>query len=121
LLDERKQAKLQWLQHPSEISGDNLNNIRREASRHFKNKESEYLKDKFNEPGMNSKNKNIRDLCIVINEFKRVYQPRSSLMKDENGDLLVESRNILNGWKNYISKLLNVHGLVMLADRNAYS
>jgi hypothetical protein len=30
LLDQRKQAKLQWLQDPSEINGDNLNNIRRE-------------------------------------------------------------------------------------------
>jgi hypothetical protein len=26
-LDQRKQAKLQWLQNPSEINGDNLNNI----------------------------------------------------------------------------------------------
>jgi hypothetical protein len=37
-LDQRKQVKLQWLQDPSEINGDNLNNIRRETSRHFRNK-----------------------------------------------------------------------------------
>jgi hypothetical protein len=29
LLDQRKQAKLQWLQDPSEINWDNLNNLRR--------------------------------------------------------------------------------------------
>jgi hypothetical protein len=29
LLDQRKQSKLQCLQYPSEISGDNLNNIKR--------------------------------------------------------------------------------------------
>jgi hypothetical protein len=56
LLDQRKQAKLQWLQDPGEISGDNLNNVR-----HFRNKKREYLKDKINELTMNSKNKNIRD------------------------------------------------------------
>jgi hypothetical protein len=28
LLDQRKQARLQWLQGPSEINWDNLNNIR---------------------------------------------------------------------------------------------
>jgi hypothetical protein len=28
LLDQRKQAKRQWLQDPSEINGDNLNDIR---------------------------------------------------------------------------------------------
>jgi hypothetical protein len=30
-------------------------------------------------------------------------------MKDENGDLLADSHNILNRWKNYFSQLLNVH------------
>jgi restriction endonuclease S subunit len=38
LLDQRKQAKLQWLQDPSEIKGNNLNNVRRGASRYFRNK-----------------------------------------------------------------------------------
>jgi hypothetical protein len=56
LLDQRKQAKLQWFQDPSEINGDNLNNVRREASRHFRNKKKEYLKDKINEITTNSKN-----------------------------------------------------------------
>jgi hypothetical protein len=44
-----KQAKLRWLQDPSEINVNGLNNIRREASRHFWGKMREYLKDKINE------------------------------------------------------------------------
>ncbi|PNF19373.1 hypothetical protein B7P43_G06348, partial [Cryptotermes secundus] len=44
LLDQRKQAKLQWLQDPRELNGDNLNNIRRETSRHFRNKKRKYLR-----------------------------------------------------------------------------
>jgi hypothetical protein len=44
---QNKQAKSQWLQDPSEINGDNLNNVRREASRHFRNKKREYLKTKL--------------------------------------------------------------------------
>jgi hypothetical protein len=32
-------------------------------------------------------------------------------MKDENGDLLADSHNILNSWKNYFSQLLNVHNV----------
>jgi hypothetical protein len=67
LLYQRKQAKLQWLQDPSEISGDNMNSVRRVASRHFRNKKREYLKGKINELGMKSKNKNIRDLYREIN------------------------------------------------------
>jgi hypothetical protein len=77
LLDQRKQAKFQWLQDSSEIKGDNLNNVRREASRHFRNKRREYLKYKINELATNSKNKNIRDLYSGINGFKRGYQPRN--------------------------------------------
>jgi hypothetical protein len=38
---------------------------------------------------MNSTNKNIRDFHRGINEFKRGYQPRRNLVKDDNGDLLV--------------------------------
>jgi hypothetical protein len=37
LLDQRRQAKLQWLQDPSEKKGDNMNNVRLEASRYFRN------------------------------------------------------------------------------------
>jgi hypothetical protein len=111
LLDKRKQAKLQWLQDPSEINGDNLNTVRLEASRHFRNKKREYLKDKIKELATNSKNKKIRDLYRGIYEFKRGYQQRNNLVKDVNGNLLVDSYNILNRWKNYFSQLLNVHNV----------
>jgi hypothetical protein len=66
-------------------------------------KKRAYLKDSINDLVTNSKNKNIRDLDRGINEFKRVYQPRSNLVKDENGDLLADSHSILNRWKSYLS------------------
>jgi hypothetical protein len=109
LLDQRKQAKLQWLQDPSKINGVNLSNIRRETSRHFRNEKREYMKDKIDELATNSKNKNRRDLYRGINEFKKCNHPRSNLVKDETGDLLADSHNILNRWKSYFSQLLNVH------------
>jgi hypothetical protein len=65
-----KEAKLKWLQDPSEINGDNLNNVRHEASGYFRNKETEYLKEEINELATNSKNDNIRDLYRGINKFK---------------------------------------------------
>jgi hypothetical protein len=60
--------------------------VRREASRRFR-KKREYVTDTINELATNSKNKNTRDLNGGINEFKRGYQYRSNLVKDENGDL----------------------------------
>jgi preprotein translocase subunit Sec63 len=62
---------LKWLQDPSEINGNNLNIVRREASRYFRNKVRKYLKDKINEYVTNSKNKNIRDRYSGVNDFKR--------------------------------------------------
>jgi hypothetical protein len=38
-----EQAKLQWLQNPSQINGDNLQNLRCETSRTFRNTKREYL------------------------------------------------------------------------------
>jgi hypothetical protein len=108
LLDQRKQAKLQWLQDPSQINGDNLKNTRHESSRHFRNKKREYLKDKINELVTHSKTKNIRDLCRGMEEFQNGHQLRTNMANDENGDQLQDS-HILNTWKNYFSQLLNVH------------
>jgi hypothetical protein len=100
---------LQWLQDPSEINGDNLSSIRWETRTHFRNKKREYLNDKTDELAKNSQNKNIRDQDSGINKFKKGYQPRSNLVKDENGDLFADSHNILNSWKNSFYQLLNVH------------
>jgi hypothetical protein len=68
------------------------------------------MKDKINELQSDSKNKNVRDLYRGINEFKKGYQPRTNLVKDERGDLLADPHKILNRWKNYFCQLLNVHG-----------
>jgi hypothetical protein len=33
LIDQRRQAKLQWMQYPSQMNGDSLQNLRHETSR----------------------------------------------------------------------------------------
>jgi hypothetical protein len=76
------------------VNEDNLRNVRKEASRHFRNKKREYLKDKINEIELNSKNKNIRDLYRGITEFEKGYQPKTYLVKDERGDLLADPQKI---------------------------
>jgi len=41
-LDQRKQAKIQWLQDPNQSNVDNLKNARRESNRHCRNKKKKY-------------------------------------------------------------------------------
>jgi hypothetical protein len=83
LIDQRKQAKLQWWQNSSQINGNNLQNLRRETSRTFRNKKREYLKGKINKLQTNNGNKNIRYLYRGINEFKKGCQPRINIVKDD--------------------------------------
>jgi hypothetical protein len=71
LIDQLKQAKLQWLKNTNHMNVDNLQNLRRETSRKFRNKKNKYLKRKINELESNNKNKNIRDLYRGINKFKK--------------------------------------------------
>jgi len=68
-LDQRKRAKMQWIQGPSQSMVDNLNNVRREFNRHFRNKKKAYLRAKIEELETNSKIQNIRDLYRGINDF----------------------------------------------------
>jgi len=79
---------MQWMQDPSQSNVDNLNNVRCDASRHFRKKKKAYLKAKIE---TNSKIKNIRDLYWGINDFK-VYQPRTNIVKDDKGDLVADSQ-----------------------------
>jgi hypothetical protein len=63
LAHRRKQAKLRWLQDPREANEDNLIDVRQEASKHFRHKKREYLKDQINKLESNSK-KRTSETCI---------------------------------------------------------
>ena len=67
------------------------------------------MKAKIEELETNSKIKNIRDLYRGINDFKKCYQPRTNIVKNDKGDLVADSHSILARWWNYFSQMLNVH------------
>jgi hypothetical protein len=46
-----------------------------------------------------------------ISEFKKGYQPRTSVVKDEKSDLVADPHSVLARWGNHFSQLLNVHGV----------
>ena len=46
-----------------------------------------------------------------ISDFKKGYQPRTNILKDDKGDVVADSHSILARWRNYFSQLLNVHGV----------
>ena len=90
---------MQWIQDPSQ------NNVRREVSRHFRNKKKACMRAKIEELKTNNKIQNIRDLDRSINDFKKGYQSRRNIVKDEKGDLVADSHSIVARWRNYFSQL----------------
>jgi hypothetical protein len=94
-------------------NADNLNKVRRDARRHFRNKKKAHLKNKIVELETNSKIKNVRDLYRGINDFKKGYQSRTIIVKNEKGDLPADSHSNMARCRNYFSQLLNV-GLMVL-------
>jgi len=58
---------MQWMQDPSQSSVENLNNVRGDASRHFRNKKKAYLKANTEEPKTNFRIK----MYWVIIDFRR--------------------------------------------------
>jgi hypothetical protein len=72
---------MQWLQDQNQRNLDNLNIVRCEASRYFRNKKKEYLKARIDDLENNSKIKNIRDLYWGISNFKKDYQPGTNMVK----------------------------------------
>jgi hypothetical protein len=89
-IDQRKQAKMQWVQGTGQSSVDNLNRVRREPSRHFRNKKKEYLKTKIEELETNSTIKNMRNWYRGISDFKKGCQFGTNIVKDEKGVVVAD-------------------------------
>ena len=109
---------MQWLEDPNQ---SNLGNLRRAASRNFRNKKKEYLKAKIDKLQTNSKITNIRDLYRGISDFKKGYQSKSNIVKDEKGDMVIDFHSILARWRNHLSQLFNAHGVSDVRQREMHT
>jgi len=80
-------SETKWIHDPRQRNIQSPNNIRRDASRHFRNKQKVKLKDKIKEIETNSK----FNLYKGINNFKNGYQLISLLIMKENVEYLVKA------------------------------
>jgi len=60
-----------------------------------------YLKVKIVELETNRKVNNVRDLYRGLNDFKKGYQPRTIIVKDEKGELVADPHSVMARWRNY--------------------
>jgi hypothetical protein len=71
----------------------------------FQDQKGGDLKGKFHEVETNSKKKNIWELYRGIIDFKKGYQPRNNVVKDEKGDLVADCHSILARWRNHFAAI----------------
>ena len=69
------------------------------------------MRAKIEELETNIKINNIRDLYKGINDMKKGYQHRTRIVNDEKVDFVADFHSIMARWRNYFSKILNVHGI----------
>jgi hypothetical protein len=50
----------------------------------------------------------------IVKLRNRMLHTGIKLVKDVNSDLLADSQNILNRWKSYFSRFLNVHNVSVI-------
>ena len=72
-------------------------------------KKRAHLKGKVEEVEANSHTKNIQALFAGINGDRKGFQARVNVIKDESGDLVADPTGGLERWKEYFTKLFNVH------------
>jgi hypothetical protein len=75
--------------------------LRREARIHFRNTKKEISESYNHELGNKCYTKNIRDLHRGIGDFKKGYQPRTKILKDEKGNLVTDCQSNLAKWRNH--------------------
>jgi hypothetical protein len=54
-------------------------------------------------------------------EFKKGYQHRINIKKDENGNLIADPQNVLKRWKNFFNQVLNVHGVHDVRQKDVHT
>lgn len=82
-------------------------NIRQAAQVMFKNKKCQFLKRKIEEIDENCHRNNVRGMYMGINNFRKRFQARTEVIKDDNENFITDPTRVINTWKNF-DRLLNV-------------
>ena len=107
-LDHWKQAKIQWLQYPSQSNVDNVKNIRREASRYFRNKRKNTWKLKLRNLELTVRQKILGNFIGTLMTLRRVSSLAVIYWRMRRV-IWLQIRTNLAGWTNHFFQLLNIN------------
>jgi hypothetical protein len=79
------------------------------------------LKAKIDELETNTNIKYVRKLYRGVRDFKKVYQPKTNIGKDEKGDLVTDCYSIVARWRNQFSQLFIAYGFSDVRQREMHT
>lgn len=106
VIEERNILRMKYLERPIRIKRTTYKAARRVANKIIRNKRM-YLNAILTKAEQDFKKNNSRESYKDINFFRKGYSPRTMICKNREGEILTE-RKILDRWKHYFDRLLNV-------------
>jgi hypothetical protein len=80
---------------------------RKEAHKIIRNKKMTYMKNVIESKEEDQKHNNTRKMHKTVNQFKKGYQHKFSIIRNKKGELAMNTKEKAEIWKEYFNKLLN--------------
>jgi len=103
-----KQARVRWLiKGRREKEEQEYHHKRKEALKIIRNKEKTYMKNVTESIVEDQKHNNTRKMYRTVNQFKKGYQHKFSIIRIKKGEMVMNTKEKAEIWKEYFYKLLN--------------
>lgn len=105
LSDQRSQMRI--TKHLSEENRKGYNKLTRDIKKKAKQCKDQWLEDRCIEVERYEKSQNTQKLFQAVNEICGTFSPRLATIKDKNGKILDDKKDIKSRWKQHYEELYN--------------
>lgn len=115
-ISRRNMARRNYLERSTRSKRIAYEDAKREAKEIIKKKKRAYMNLIMTKAEENFRDRNPREAYRSINFFKRGYQPKTTLCRAQDGELLAEKGKVMDRWRQYFQKLLNLNAQLTHPD-----
>jgi len=107
-IEEMKKAREEWLiKGKREKEEQEYHHKRKAAHKIIRNNKKTYTKNVKESVEEDHKHNNTRKIYQTVNQFKKGYQHKFSMIRNKKGELAMNTKEKAEIWKEYFDKLLN--------------
>ena len=106
-IEAKNEAYRQYTQRACRANKERYNELRRVSNRLIRRKKRKHFDEQLQQINQRLASKNIRQAYKLINNVKNGYQPRTSLCKDKDGNIISDIESVNKRWASHFEELLN--------------